>query len=238
MKAAIDLLSAIAGGPATAEARACATRLRDAGAATPDIANAIARAPEPSATASITWILVTFSGIVIASLATARAISVMNSAPGMTPIIPWWTPTLVVIPGLLVIFGSAARARADADRAATQAAARLGLDLLGHGMPERLAVEVASHLYGLDEESRRAFGQSAWSAAASTTPRQRVALALALHATKEPAKRRRVASTLLAGLLVLALFVVFFLVYLDVIAVNVTPQDLWMTGPFPAEAHR
>ena len=235
MKTAIDLLAAVAGGPATPEAERCARGLRAAGFATPEVANTIARAREPGATSSITWTVATFTGIVIASLTTARAIWVMNAAPAMTPLIPWWTPLLAAFPGLVILLTAAARARADAARAQRHAAARLGLELLGSGMPEELVVDIAAHLYSLDDDARRHLAQPPVSSSAATG-RQRVALALAVHAADAPPERGRTASTVLGGLLVLALFATFFLVYFDLIVVDFAPTNLWTTEPPTSES--
>ncbi len=232
MKRAVELLAAVAGRPEfeSSEAKRWADAMRDAGATSPEIVNAVARAPKPETSATVGR-AVMLLGIVIASLVTARGIWLMNAAPGAKAMIPWWAPLIAAAPGVAIVFEAALRARRDARQAAFHSAARLGLELLRHRVPIELAIDVAAYVYELDDPARRALAHPAPAVDSSVSIEQRAAAALAVHAGVMPSSLKPLGATLLAAGLLLAALILLGLLFFDVLTIDAITAALAPNDP-------
>ncbi|MEO1336806.1 MAG: hypothetical protein AAFV29_14260 [Myxococcota bacterium] len=201
----------MAGTDASPEADRWAAELKASNVATPDVADVIARSLAPPARRGTAWTTATFVGITAAGAATARAIAVMNEAPGATPWLPWWVPLAVCVPALLAIVVSQSQARTAARVASLQAAARLGLELLNCGVPPSLATGIAAYLYELEPQDEQRL--SAVEPSVDLDERQRTAMTLAVLAGKHAPERNQLIMTTLAAGLLFAVFVFFLMAY-------------------------
>ncbi|MEM7676520.1 MAG: hypothetical protein AAF449_11005, partial [Myxococcota bacterium] len=215
MKRAIDLLGAVAGPGASPEAARWAAAITAANAATPEVADALARSITPPSGSSLAWTTATFAGISAAGAATARAIAVMNEAPGADPWLPWWIPLTVCVPALIVIVASRSQARADARTASLRAAASLGLELINCGVPASLAAGIAAYLYELEPQDEQRF--TATEAPNQLDERQRIAMNLAVLAGQQTPDRGPLALTMLAAGMLFIVFIFFLLTYLGLL---------------------
>lgn len=224
MKNAVDLLAALADGPSTDDARALASTLRQAGAATPEVADAIARAHPPPVPPSLAWRIATFTVIAGAGLATARAVWFMNQAPGVTPIVMWWVPLVVTAPAAIVALAAIPQQRAEMRRAHVQLAARHGLELLARGVPHDVVIDVVVFIYGLEAKARRTLEHPPSASASPSAPAEhRAATVLAMNAHQAGPTQRTGLLTAFAAILVLVGFLLFFTVYFQVINGGMRP---------------
>ncbi len=155
MKRALELMTALANGPAPPEAALWARSLRQTTAATPEVAAVVARAPPVSAGASVAARIITIAVVAGLAAVTAKAIALM-SPPPEPALIPWWIPFVVVTPTLGIVVASLLSIQRKLRRAALDAGHRLADELQRHDVTRTLAVEAAVYVYQLDESARKA----------------------------------------------------------------------------------
>lgn len=225
MNPTADLLAALSGRDASPTATRWATDVRSSGAAPSAVATALAEAPTVSTSSHAAWRGATLLGIVTAGLATARAIHVMNEAPGMSATIPWWLPLVLVVLGILTL-GTRRVARPD-QRARQILAARAALSLRRLGVPPALILDAVQSMYALDAEARRRLSDPGPRAPVETDAHFVLALARSAYppflvadvetSLRRDRQKQALGLTAAAAVVIGGLFLTFLVAYLQLL---------------------
>ena len=232
MSRSVELLAAVTGHPASADAERCALTMRSAGAARPEVANLLARAPAVPFERTATHIVATFLSVAMAAMAVSYAIAAMfhqvdisaSGPPRTSSWMPWTASISIAVITLVQAGGAIVTRRRQSRKVVLQSASRFALELIGLKVPATVARDIVAFLFELDGDARTRLSAPARTVSAlPDDENQRLSVVLATHTGLEGPALSTMPQTVAAALLLLLSFALFYYAYFVVLSDGMAP---------------